>query len=258
MSESFWVIPAIDLMGGAVVRLRQGRFDEATRYARDPVGWAQALVEAGARRLHVVDLDGARQGQPVHLGLLRRIAGAAGVPVQFGGGLRSLEAVEAALDAGAAAVMLGTAALDADFMAQALGRYGPERIWAAIDVRAGRVVVAGWEKATGEAPGAVARRLAGLGVKWALVTDAASDGTLAGTDPEAALAVARGGLRVIAAGGIGSAEDVARLARLGLAGAVIGRALYEGRLTLPQAMAAAAAAAGGREHGAGVPDHPLP
>lgn len=255
--KAFWVIPAIDLMGGAVVRLRQGRFDEATRYAHDPVGWAKALVEAGARRLHMVDLDGARQGRPVHLDVLRRIVGAAGVPVQFGGGLRSMEAVEAALDAGASAVMLGTAALDLSFMAQALERHGAERIWAAIDVRAGRVVVAGWERATGEAPEAVARRLAGLGVKWALVTDAASDGTLAGANPEAALAVAREGLEVIAAGGIGSAEDVARLARLGLAGVVIGRALYEGRLTLPQAVAAATGSAAGREQSAGLPDHPM-
>ena len=251
------MIPAIDLMGGTVVRLRRGRFDEATRYAEDPVGWAKALVEAGARRLHVVDLDGARQGRPVHLNVLREIAASAGVPVQFGGGLRSMEAVEAALAAGAAAVMLGTAALDAGFMAKALARFGPERIWAAVDVRDGRVVVAGWERATPEGPGAVARRLAGVGVQWALVTDAASDGTLEGTDPKSALAVAREGLRVIAAGGVGSVEDVARLARLDLAGVVIGRALYEGRLTLPQAMAAATAAAAERDQSAGVPDHPV-
>ena len=241
----FWVVPAIDLMEGGVVRLRQGRFDEATRYGRDPVAWAAALVEAGAARLHVVDLDGARQGRPVHLGLLERIARAAGVPVQFGGGLRSAAAVRAALEAGAAAVMLGTGALEPALVEAALAAHGPERIWAAVDVRAGRVVVSGWTRTSPQTPAELAGRLYAMGVRWALVTDAGADGTLAGPDPTAALAVAGQGLRVLAAGGVGSAADVARLARLGLAGVVIGRALYEGRLSLPEAIAAASAAAAG-------------
>lgn len=246
--REFWVVPAIDLMEGTVVRLRQGRFEEATRYARDPVGWARALVAAGARRLHVIDLDGARQGRPAHLSLLQRIAEAAGVPVQFGGGLRSLDTVRQALEAGASAVMLGTGALDPALVEPALAAWGAERIWAAIDVRGGRVVVSGWTQASEQSPAQLARRLYASGVRWALVTDAQADGTLSGLDPAAALAVAGEGLHVLAAGGVGSARDVEGLARLGLAGVVIGRALYEGRLTLPEAIAAArraTAASGG-------------
>lgn len=245
--RAFWVVPAIDLMEGTVVRLRQGRFDEATRYARDPIGWARALVAAGARRLHVVDLDGARQGRPAHLPLLERIAQAAGVPVQFGGGLRSLESVRQALQAGASAVMLGTGALDPGLIEPALAAWGAERVWAAIDVRGGRVVVSGWTEASDQSPAELARRLHAAGVRWALVTDTLADGTLSGLDPAAALAVAGEGLHVLAAGGVGSAPDVEALARLGLAGVVIGRALYEGRLTLPEAIAAAgrATACGG-------------
>lgn len=238
-------------MGGAVVRLRQGKFDEATHYPRDPVAWAQELVQQGAGRLHVVDLDGARQGRPAHLTLLQRIAQGAGVPVQFGGGLRSLESIEAALAAGASSVMIGTAALDRGLMAAALERHGPERVWAAVDVRAGRVVVTGWQQEAAEAPEVLARRLADMGVKWALVTDVWSDGTLAGTNAAAALAVSRQGLRVLAAGGIASAADVARLAGLGeLAGVVIGRALYEGTVTLREALEAA-----GWDEDAGAADH---
>ncbi|WRP15404.1 1-(5-phosphoribosyl)-5-[(5-phosphoribosylamino)methylideneamino] imidazole-4-carboxamide isomerase [Geochorda subterranea] len=175
--REFWVVPAIDLMEGTVVRLRQGRFDEATRYARDPIGWARALVAAGARRLHVVDLDGARQGRPAHLPLLERIAQAAGVPVQFGGGLRSLESVRQALQAGASAVMLGTGALDPGLIEPALAAWGAERVWAAIDVRGGRVVVSGWTEASDQSPAELARRLHAAGVRWALVTDTQADGT---------------------------------------------------------------------------------
>lgn len=254
--SGFLVIPAIDLMGGAVVRLRQGRFDEATRYGDDPVAWAGELARAGARRLHVVDLDGARRGEPVHLEVLRAIARRTGVEVEFGGGLRSVESIRAALEAGASSVLLGTAALEADLMAQALAAFGPSRIWAAVDVRGDRVAVAGWQRVTQHTPQTVARRLAELGVQWAVVTDAAADGTLSGIDPGPALAVAGEGIRVIAAGGVASADDVARVARAGLAGVIVGRALYEGRLSLPQALAAAGALQRS-EGGAGLPHHPV-
>ncbi|WP_324715638.1 1-(5-phosphoribosyl)-5-[(5-phosphoribosylamino)methylideneamino] imidazole-4-carboxamide isomerase [Carboxydochorda subterranea] len=253
--EPFWVVPAIDLMGGHVVRLRAGQFDQVTRYPLEPTEWARRLVQEGASRLHVVDLDGARSGHPVHLEVLRRIASAAGVPVHFGGGLRSLDAVERALAAGASCVMLGTAALrHPEMLQEACRRFGSERVWAAVDVRGGRVTVAGWQEPSHEAPEAVAERLARLGVRWALVTDVAADGTMRGHDPSAALAVAGAGLQVLAAGGIGSPHDVERLAALpALRGAVVGRALYEGALAVREAVDAAAR--GVKRRSAGLPHH---
>lgn len=235
------VIPAIDLLGGSVVRLRGGHFETARKYPVDPVAWARGLVRRGAKRLHVVDLDGAKTGQVAHLEVLGAIARAVEVPVQFGGGLRTVEAVESALQQGATTAILGTAAVrQPAILDTALARWGPERVWVAIDVQDGQVAIAGWQERSGRASGEVAGRLAAAGVRWALVTDADGDGRLGGHDETAALDVARRGLRVVAAGGIGSEADVERLAALpSIQGVVIGRALYEGALTVEAALEAA-------------------
>jgi len=253
-AREFWVVPAIDLMGGRVVRLAGGDFSRVRAYSDDPVAQACALVQEGATRLHVVDLDGAREGRPVHLSVLARLVQAAGVPVQFGGGLRSLDSLEQALQAGASCVLVGTRALEGDLMARALERFGPERVWAAVDVRDGYVAVAGWQQLQPVRPQEAAVRLAGLGVRRALVTDAGRDGLLAGPNVALALEVASCGLEVLLAGGVASAQDVRAVATVALRqspeggrgrlrGLVVGRALYEGRLTLAEAMAAALAAA---------------
>lgn len=248
----FWVVPAIDLLDGRVVRLIQGDYGQVRQYGLDPAVWARQLAEAGAPRLHVIDLTGAREGRPRHLPVVARIVEEAGVPVQLGGGLRSLAAIEQALAAGVDCVILGSAALDASLVGEAVRRWGPERIWAAIDIRGEEVAVAGWQEARSSRPVELARRLADLGVRWAVVTDTRRDGTLVGPNVEAALEVAAEGLHVMVAGGVASARDVAAVAARArrpavagsaecgtLAGVVVGRALYEGRLTLPQALALA-------------------
>ena len=142
------LLPAVDIRDGRAVRLRQGRFEDETVYADDPLEAARSFVDSGARWLHVVDLDGAREGTPANLSHLARIAGELGVPVQFGGGLRSLEAIAGALDAGAERVLVGTAAIaDPDLLAAAVERWG-ESVAVAVDVRGGRVSVAGWTEET--------------------------------------------------------------------------------------------------------------
>ena len=258
-----------------MVRLRGGDFGQVLVYDDDPVARACSFARQGAPRLHVVDLHGARQGRPVHLEILRRIARESGVPVQFGGGLRDLESMEQALQAGAASIIVGTRALEPQLMEQALRRFGPERVWVALDVKDGRLAVAGWQELAQADLQAVARRLAGLGVRIALVTDAGRDGLFAGPNLESPRQVAACGLDVVVAGGVASVEDVeavaqaARSARDGahapggagaareaapeaaldgrrpaegaaragrLVGVVVGRALYEGRLKLPQAL----------------------
>lgn len=238
------VIPAIDLRGGRCVRLTQGRYDAETVYADDPVAVARDWVAQGAERLHVVDLDGAREGRPVNLGVVRAIANAVEVPVQLGGGLRSAADITQALDAGADRVILGTRALqDEGFLKQAAALF-PGRIIVSVDVRGERVAVAGWLE---EAPLTVdeaAGRLAGLGFGEVIVTDVERDGTLAGINPDLVRRVARHGLRVIAAGGVGSLDDIVILRALapeGLAGVIVGKALYAGRLNLADALAAARA-----------------
>lgn len=267
-TAGFWVVPAIDLLEGRVVRLQGGDFGRVSVYAQNPVAWACELVRQGAPRLHLVDLSGAREGRPVHLEVLRAVAGAAGVPVQYGGGLRTPESVAAALEAGAWAVLLGTLALQAEVMARLLERFGPKRIWAAIDVRDGRVAVAGWRSVQEVTAGELAARLAGLGVRRAVVTDTARDGLMAGPNLEAAHLAAGQGLEVLVAGGISGRADVEAVARAAafpegaaqrtrgggapaqaagsgrIVGVVIGRALYEGRLSLAEALAAARSGGG--------------
>jgi phosphoribosylformimino-5-aminoimidazole carboxamide ribotide isomerase len=238
------LLPAVDIRDGRAVRLRQGDFDDETVYADDPLEAARSFVEAGAERLHVVDIDGARAGEPANLNHLERIAGELDVQVQYGGGLRSLAAVRSALDAGAARVVLGTAALtNQHLLAEALREFG-ESVRVAIDVRGGRVSVAGWTEATGRLPAEVIRDLEAAGVSSFVYTDIDRDGMLDGPDGEkiAHLARAASG-ELLYSGGVGSLDDLRGLRDLkleNLTGVICGKALYEGRFTVPGAIEALA------------------
>ena len=238
------LLPAIAIRDGRAVRLERGDFDRETVYADDPLAAARGFVEAGAKSLHVVDLDGARAGEPRNLEHLRRIASELGVPVQYGGGLRSLVAVREALAAGAARVVLGTAAYsDQELLDEVLAAWGV-RIVVAIDVRGGHVSVAGWEKTTQMLPENVIERMQGRGVKQFVYTNVDRDGMLEGPDLDEVRrmsAVIRG--RFLYSGGIASLDDLVALRELrlvNLAGVISGKALYERRFAVPDAVAALA------------------
>jgi len=234
--------PAIDVLGGKAVRLVQGRFEEATTYHDDPVEAARSWVEAGARFLHMVDLDGARAGEPRSIEHLRRVTSGTGIPVQYGGGLRTVPAVREALRAGAERVVLGTAAFrDVDFLDDVLTAFGP-RVVVSVDVRAGHISTAGWTQTT-QMPGVDAiRRLGDRGVRSFIYTSVDRDGGLEGPDLaeiERIAEVVRG--RFLYSGGIGSLDDLRALAELrqvNLAGVIVGKALYERRFTIAEGQAA--------------------
>ena len=238
------LLPAIDIRGGKAVRLQRGDFSKETVYQDDPLDAAASFVEAGANFLHVVDLDGAREGHPVNLEHLRRITRELGVAVQYGGGLRSLPAVREALAAGAERVVVGTAAYsDTDFVDTLLETW-EHRLVIAVDVRDGHVSVAGWTKATQMLPEDVIARLQRRGVKQFMYTNVDRDGTLEGPDLDEVRrisAVVRG--RFLYSGGISTAEDLSALKELrlvNLAGVVSGKALYERRFTVAEGQAALA------------------
>jgi len=231
--------PAIDILDGRAVRLLQGRFEDQTIYHDDPLEAARAWVSAGARRLHVVDLDGAKSGAPAALGHLERIVAETGVPVQYGGGLRTASAVADALAAGADRAVLGTAAFtDEQLLDQVLEVHG-ERIAIAVDVRGGRISTAGWTKTT-ELPAIEALgRLAERGARSFIYTSVDRDGVLEGIDLDEVGRVAdavQGSF--IYSGGIGRLDDLRGLAALqrpNLEGVIVGKALYEGRFTVSEA-----------------------
>jgi phosphoribosylformimino-5-aminoimidazole carboxamide ribotide isomerase len=234
--------PAIDIAGGRAVRLVQGDFDAETVYDDDPFQAASDWVAAGARYLHVVDLDGARSGAPKNLHNLEKIAGELGVPVQDGGGLRSIEAVRAALKAGATRVILGTAAFaDVDFLDEVVAEHA-ERAVVSVDTRGGFVSTAGWTETTTLPAEAVIERMQDRGVRAFVFTNVDKDGMLEGPDLDEVrrvAAVVRG--RFIYSGGIGRREDLEALAALrqvNLTGVIVGKALYEKRFTVAEGQAA--------------------
>lgn len=235
------LLPAVDIRDGKAVRLRQGRFDDETVYADDPLEAARSFVQAGARYLHVVDLDGARDGEPANLHHLERITGELGVPVEYGGGLRSLRSVRQALSAGAERVVIGTAAYtDAEFLEEALTTWGV-RILVGVDVRDGRVSVSGWTRSTQMLPEQLIARLQAQGAKRFVYTNVDRDGMLEGIDTDEVKRISdavRG--QLIWSGGVGSVQDVAALRDLrlvNLTGVISGKALYEGRFTVQEAQA---------------------
>jgi len=235
--------PAIDILEGSAVRLVKGDFEAKKVYDEDPLDAARGWTEAGARYLHVVDLDGAKTGVPVNLEHLRRIVDELGVPVQYGGGLRSVLAVADALAAGAARVILGTAAFtQAGLLEQVLGKHGKERILVSVDVRGGHVTTAGWTETTEITTEAVVDTLAARGATDLVFTNVDRDGMLEGPDLEEVRRVARAVTgSLIYSGGIGQLTDLENLAALGeqsLEGVIVGKALYERRFTVPEALVA--------------------
>jgi phosphoribosylformimino-5-aminoimidazole carboxamide ribotide isomerase len=238
LTQLFDVIPAIDVLQGRVVRLREGRRNAVTLDAGDPVTLAARFQADGARRLHLVDLDGAFDGRP-SLDLLRAVVGATTLPVQVGGGYRTLESVAAAIEAGADRVMVGTAALDPTFLHDAVTRFR-DRLVVAIDARDGVVVVDGWTQASEQRAAAFARRCAAAGVARLLVTSASHDGSLAGLDLGLLRDVLACGLPVVAAGGVSSITDLVTARDLGCEAAIAGTALLRGRFALSEALTATA------------------
>ena len=223
--------PAIDLMGGQAVRLRQGRAEDKTVYSDDPVGVALEWVARGGDWLHVVDLDAAFTGELSNLELVRRMAGAISIPVQLGGGIRDEAAIGRALDAGVARVVVGTRATAGDnFVAHAVQRFGGDKIAVGIDARDGFVAVRGWTEGTKIKALDLAKQAGEWGVGAVIYTDIATDGMLQGPNINAVASVVTGSKApVIASGGVSSASDLRVLAHIeGLSGAIIGKALFDG------------------------------
>ncbi len=243
LTSKFDVLAAIDLRGGRVVRLQQGDFGRETVFADDPIVVARTFVEQGSRWLHVVDLDGARAGSPVHADVITAIVAAVGdqASVEASGGLRTAASVVEALSGGVARVALGTAAItDPGMLAQVLADHGSARIVVAVDVRDGLALGEGWQPgAPGTPPDELIARLADAGVRTFEVTAVDRDGLLGGPDLrllERLVSVGRGS--IIASGGIRSAADLSALRDMGCAGAIVGRALYDGSLSVAAALRA--------------------
>jgi len=244
------IIPAIDLKDGNCVRLRQGRMDDSTVFGDDPVAMAKRWVDAGARRLHLVDLNGAFAGEPVNGDAVRRITRAfPGLPVQIGGGIRSRDTAASYLEAGVGWVIIGTAAVRNPGFVEELCSEFPGRIIVGIDARNGMVATDGWAEVTNVGAVALARRFAQAGVAAIVYTDIDRDGMMGGVNVEATRELAEsGGIPVIASGGITTLEDVKALCAVsarGIVGAITGRAIYEGTLDLAEAQAWCDGAAGG-------------
>jgi phosphoribosylformimino-5-aminoimidazole carboxamide ribotide isomerase len=227
------IIPAIDLREGRCVRLFQGDFKRETSYSDDPVEVARRWQAAGARRLHVVDLDGARAGEPVQLEIVRRIC-ELGVPVQLGGGLRSIDHVRAALDAGVNRVILGTAAIDSpELMRESVEQFGSDRIVLGVDARDGYVALRGWEELSGVPAIEIIEDALQNGIDRVVYTDIDRDGTLTSPNFDETARVAAIGPAIIASGGVARWDDLWHLSRIrNVEAAIVGRALYDGTITI--------------------------
>jgi phosphoribosylformimino-5-aminoimidazole carboxamide ribotide isomerase len=234
------VFPAIDLLGGKVVRLHKGERNQATVYSDDPPALVRSFAEGGAERIHVVDLDGAFSGSGAHGDVIARMVAASPVPVQVGGGIRDRAALDAVLGAGAGLAVLGTAAVKRpDFVREACAAY-PGRIIVAVDARDGVVAIEGWVEAATVTAVELGQSAARWGAAGLLYTDVSRDGTQVGPNLAATAALAAAvAIPVMASGGVSSLEDVRALAAAGIDSVVVGRALYEGRFTVAEAIAAA-------------------
>lgn len=234
------VWPAVDVLDGRCVRLYRGRFDEVTEFSRDPVAVAEAFSDDGARHLHVVDLDGARDGSPANAGVVLEIRRRLDVRLQVGGGIRTDEVAARYLEAGVDRVIVGTAAVRRpEWLAALVERHGPGAVAAGVDVRDGEVVVEGWEEGSGLGRDEALEALAGAGVGTVVYTDTVRDGTLTRPDVEGAREVVEAGFRTLVAGGVSRAEHISALRDAGVHGVVVGSALYHGELNLAEALAAA-------------------
>jgi phosphoribosylformimino-5-aminoimidazole carboxamide ribotide isomerase len=235
--SSFTILPAIDLKDGRCVRLRQGRVEDQTVYSNDPVAMARDWLAQGAEWLHVVDLDGAFQGKPAHLGVIREICQALPIPVELGGGLRTDADLQAALDAGVSRLIIGTKALEGPEQLRTWAARHGDRLAVGIDARDGFVQVHGWVNTSTLQATDLARQMQEMGVRTVIYTDTSRDGMLQGVNARAMdeMAAAVPGMDVIASGGVTTVDDVRILRRLNrpnLRGAIVGKALYEGRVTM--------------------------
>ncbi len=234
------VIPAVDIKGGKCVRLVEGREGTETAFGNNPADWALRWVHEGAQYLHVVDLDGAFEGAPRNLAKVQEIASVAGVPVEFGGGVRETSVVEALAGAGVARIIIGSSIIDDREWVEAVIRDFPGRIAVGIDAVGGKVAIHGWKKLTDIDSLALARECEAMGAQAVIYTDITRDGKMQGTNLEAMREMVETvSIPVIASGGVTTDDDVANLAAAGCHGAIIGRALYEGRITVQSAIAAA-------------------
>ncbi|MGB0119492.1 MAG: 1-(5-phosphoribosyl)-5-[(5-phosphoribosylamino)methylideneamino]imidazole-4-carboxamide isomerase [Solirubrobacterales bacterium] len=233
--------PAIDILGGKAVRLLQGEYDQETLYDNDPVDAAKRWADGGAEYIHVVDLDGAKAGKPVNLETISRIAAAVSCPIEVGGGLRSAEAVAAVLDAGAARVVIGTAALrDPEFLSEVIKVHGASKVVVSVDARGGKVSLAGWTESSGVDVADAVADLSKRGVERFLFTPIEVDGMMTGPNmPELARVAAATEASVIASGGVGELAHLRTLADRAPAnveGVIVGKALYEGRFGVREAI----------------------
>jgi phosphoribosylformimino-5-aminoimidazole carboxamide ribotide isomerase len=233
--------PAIDIRDGRAVRLIQGDYERETRYDDDPAVAARRWADGGARWLHVVDLDGARAGEPVNLEHVRRIVAAVGIPVQLGGGLRDSKKVEDAISSGAERVVIGTAAVRDPEMAGAIAAAHGDRVVVSVDSRSGEVAAEGWTESSGLGTGEVVAALSERGIRRFVYTPVDVDGLMEGPDLDSLREVAEAADgELIYSGGVGSIDDLRALAELelgNLGGVIVGRALYEGRFTVAEAQA---------------------
>jgi phosphoribosylformimino-5-aminoimidazole carboxamide ribotide isomerase len=234
------LIPAIDLKGGKCVRLRQGRMDDVTEFSDDPVAVASRWVDAGARRLHIVDLDGAAAGRPMNGGVIREIAGLfPDVPIEVGGGIRDEDAVQAYLEAGVQYVIVGTKAISAPHFVSDLCLEFPGHVIVGLDARDGKVAIDGWSKLSHHDVVDIAQRFEQDGVAAIIHTDISRDGMMSGVNVEATVTLARAvNVPIIASGGVTKMEDLKALcgvAEEGVTGVIVGRALYEGTIDLAAA-----------------------
>lgn len=233
------LIPAIDLLDGKVVRLHQGKYDEVTVYDKDPVAMARRFEEQGAARLHVVDLEGARSGQPAHVEIIRGILRETNLQVQIGGGVRNEEVAAQWMDAGAARVVLGTVVVKAPGVARAICERYPQGVVMALDARDGKIAVEGWQEQSGQDLVELAQEVDGWHIGAILFTNIHKDGTREGPDVEGTARLqSHVDTTVIASGGIGSLDDLRALSAAGVRSAVCGRALYSGAFALSEAFAA--------------------
>ncbi|NRP58197.1 MULTISPECIES: 1-(5-phosphoribosyl)-5-[(5-phosphoribosylamino)methylideneamino]imidazole-4-carboxamide isomerase [unclassified Marinobacterium] len=236
------IIPAIDLKDGKCVRLRQGRMDDSTVFSDNPVDMAAKWVDAGCRRLHLVDLNGAFAGEPVNGGIVREIAKAyPDLPIQIGGGIRSAETIEAYLDAGVSYVIIGTKAVKEPEFVTEMCKAFPGNIIVGLDAQDGRVAIDGWAEVTDVMAVDLAKRFRDNGVSSIVYTDIARDGMMQGVNVEATVDLAvQGGIPVVASGGVTNIDDIRALAEVadqGILGAITGRAIYEGTLDVAEAQA---------------------
>jgi phosphoribosylformimino-5-aminoimidazole carboxamide ribotide isomerase len=231
------ILPAIDIRGGQCVRLRQGDYARETVFSSNPAAMARQWVDQGATFLHLVDLDGAKEGRPVNADSIQQIVQTAGVSCQLGGGLRTEDHIAQALDWGVNRVVIGTKAVMDPAWLERISRRFPRRIVLGLDAKNGKVATEGWLQVTDQSAVDLARRCADWPLAALVYTDISHDGMLTGPnlEPLAELSMAVD-LPIIASGGVTTLEDIRRLAELGLAGCIIGRALYEGRLSLPEAI----------------------